>query len=120
MPQLARQSGKCKGGACIGFGNDAQKRPECSKCQKSGQDNSCLRNLERKSVMQKVRFDQTLESRNVSGQEAREGDVGLVNTLSQDAEASVIEAPAESYQLALLGSHVRKTQAQLAFSKKET
>ena len=63
MLQLARQSGKCKG-ACIGFGNDAQKRPGCSKCQKSGQDNSCLRTLERKSVMQKVRFDQILESRN--------------------------------------------------------
>lgn len=61
-----------------------------------------------------------LESRNGSGQEAREGDVRLVNTLSHDAEASVIDAPAESYQLALLGSHVKKTHTQLAFSRKET
>ena len=69
--------------------------------------------------MEKVRFDRILENRNVSGQEAREGDVRLVNTLSQDAEASMTEAPAESYQLALLGSHVKKTQTQPAFSKKE-
>ena len=48
MQQLARHSGKCKEGACVGFGNDAQKRPGCSKCPKSGQDNTCLRNLERK------------------------------------------------------------------------
>lgn len=38
-------------------------RPVCSKCQRFGQDSTCLRNLERKSVMQKVKFDQILENR---------------------------------------------------------
>ena len=72
VSQLARHSGKCKEVSdptleqfAWDLGNMQRKgnRPVCSKCQKFGQDSTCLRNLERKSVMQKVEFDQILENR---------------------------------------------------------
>lgn len=73
VPQSARHSGKCKDISdspreelAWYFGNLCRKdnrRPMFSKCQKFGQDNTCLRNLERKSVMQEVKFNQILENR---------------------------------------------------------
>lgn len=54
----------------------------------------------------------------MSGQEW-EGDVRLVNTLSQDTEGSVVEVPSEMYQLGLFGLQVKKSQTKLALSKRQ-
>lgn len=47
------------------------------------------------------------------------GDVRLVNTVSQDAEVSVIKIPSGRYQFGLCGLQGKKTQTKLAFSKKK-
>lgn len=64
VPQSARHSGKCKEVSDSTIKELAwysghmhrklNRRQMCKKCQKFGQDNTCLRNLERESVMQEL------------------------------------------------------------------
>ena len=74
VPQCARHSGKCREVSDSAIKELAwhlghihrklSRKQLCQKCQKFGQDSStCLRNLEKESVMQEVKYDQVLEHR---------------------------------------------------------